>query len=503
MSSEVKLTASRLIEENIVGEAKMHTIPTGEERVKDKDSRFEPVFDDIAIRVSNISKCYQIYDTPRERLKQFIVPRLQGLVGKPPKQYFREFWALKDISFEVKRGETVAIIGRNGSGKSTLLQLICGTLTPTSGDIQVNGRVAALLELGAGFNPEFTGRENVYMNAAIFGLSEAEIDSRFNDIAVFADIGDFINQPVKTYSSGMYVRLAFSVIAHVDADILVIDEALAVGDAFFTQKCMRFIRQFQANGGTILFVSHDMVSVTNICQFAVMLFSGGKQKAVMGPAEDLCKQYLSEIYDDSSRHQQVEQQRHLYANTSQLNGARVDNVLRGAAPEKNVYLISEFRVDAESFGKGGAKIVDAGFIDDDRQRINTVIGGQPVCFCVSIRTHDLIVYPAVGIMIKDRLGQYLYTEGTDKTFRHHQLAFEPGERINVVFRFTMPILLRGQYTINVAIAEGIGDDHIQHHWIHDAIKIEVLSGPVANGLSGLLSSGIEMEFFRQTHEAAE
>ena len=173
---------------------------------------------DVAIKVDNLSKCYQIYEKPRDRLLQMLM--------RGHRQYYREFWALKDVSFEIKKGETVGIIGRNGSGKSTLLQMICGTLNPTSGVIQTHGRIAALLELGSGFNPEFTGRENVYMNASVLGLSHEEIDARFNEIASFADIGDFIEQPVKTYSSGMMVRLAFAVIAHVDADILVIDEAL-------------------------------------------------------------------------------------------------------------------------------------------------------------------------------------------------------------------------------------------------------------------------------------
>ena len=283
---------------------------------------------EIAIKVENLSKCYQIYEQPHDRLKQSIYPRLQRLAGIQPKQYFREFWALKDISFEIKKGETVGIIGRNGSGKSTLLQMICGTLNPTRGSIQTHGRIAALLELGSGFNPEFTGRENIYMNAAVLGLNKDEIDARFDDIVGFADIGDFIEQPVKTYSSGMYLRLGFAVIAHVDADILVIDEALAVGDVFFTQKCMRFIRHFQTNSGTILFVSHDMVSVTNICQSAVMLFSGGKQKAITGSAETLCKQYLNQIYDDPTRHQQVEHQRSLHAHLSKRENARIHKILK-------------------------------------------------------------------------------------------------------------------------------------------------------------------------------
>lgn len=230
---------------------------------------------DIAIRVQNLSKCYPIYDAPRDRLKQFVVPRLQGLVGrKTAKQYFREFWALRDVSFEVKKGETVGIIGRNGSGKSTLLQIICGTLNPTKGGVETRGRIAALLELGAGFNPEFTGRENVYLNAAVLGLSNEEIDTRFDEIAAFADIGDFIERPVKTYSSGMMVRLAFAVAIHVDPEILIVDEALSVGDAYFQAKCAHRIRSIISKGVTVLFVSHDTASVKSLCSRAILLDSG-------------------------------------------------------------------------------------------------------------------------------------------------------------------------------------------------------------------------------------
>lgn len=231
---------------------------------------------DIAIRVENLSKCYEIYANPHDRLKQFVLPRLQRSAGREPKQYFREFWALKDVSFEVKKGETVGIIGRNGSGKSTLLQMICGTLSPTSGDIQTNGRIAALLELGSGFNPEFTGRENVYMNASVLGLSNDEIDTRFDDIVAFADIGEFIEQPVKTYSSGMMVRLAFSVSVNVRPDILVVDEALAVGDGAFQLKCMTRLKALQETGATVLFVSHDLGSVGRLCSSAHILDRGAK-----------------------------------------------------------------------------------------------------------------------------------------------------------------------------------------------------------------------------------
>ena len=254
---------------------------------------------DIAIRVENLSKCYQIYDTPRDRLKQFVVPALCRALpplGKffptphaPLPAFYKEFWALKDVSFEVKKGETVGIIGRNGSGKSTLLQMICGTLSPTSGSVETRGRIAALLELGSGFNPEFTGRENVYMNAAVLGLSREEVDARFDDIVAFADIGQFIEQPVKTYSSGMFVRLAFAIQAHIDASIVIIDEALAVGDVFFRQKCYARIEQLRNSGAAILLVSHSMSDIEQYCERAILLDHGVER--FIGPSSEAAKHY--------------------------------------------------------------------------------------------------------------------------------------------------------------------------------------------------------------------
>src|SRR5690554_5358388 len=227
------------------------------------------------LNVKGVGKCFYLYDQPYKRLLSSLLPSLS--------QKAKGFWALKDINFSLKQGETLGIIGRNGSGKSTLLQIICGTLTPTAGSVETTGRIAALLELGSGFNPEFTGRENIYMYASVLGLAQHEIRERFDDIVAFADIGEFIEQPVKTYSSGMVVRLAFAVIAHVDADILVIDEALAVGDAFFVQKCMRFLRKFMQNG-TILFVSHDTSAVISLCQRSIWL-AGGQMKFEGSPKE--------------------------------------------------------------------------------------------------------------------------------------------------------------------------------------------------------------------------
>ncbi len=249
---------------------------------------------DFAIRVQGLSKCYHVYSKPRDRLKQMVVPRLQQMIGKQLKLYFREFWALKDVSFEIKKGETVGIIGRNGSGKSTLLQMICGTLNPTSGNIQTNGRVAALLELGSGFNPEFSGRENVYMNASVLGLSNEEIDTRFDDIVAFAEIGDFIAYPVKTYSSGMLVRLAFSVAINVDPEILIIDEALSVGDELFQRKCFSRIEEIRASGATILFVSHSGGQIIELCDRAILIEAG--EKLVAGLPKKIVGYYQKILY---------------------------------------------------------------------------------------------------------------------------------------------------------------------------------------------------------------
>ena len=229
-----------------------------------------------AIRAQGLGKTYRLYDKPHHRL-------LQSL-WRGRKNYFREFAALSDVSFELARGQTLGIIGRNGAGKSTLLQIICGTLTPSAGQVQVNGRIAALLELGTGFNPEFTGRENIVINAAILGLSQREIAERLDDIIAFADIGPFIDQPVKTYSSGMYVRLAFAVVVHVNPDILIVDEALAVGDQHFQKKCIERIMAFRSNGCTILFCSHSLYHVQRLCDQALWLHQG-QVRALGGTAE--------------------------------------------------------------------------------------------------------------------------------------------------------------------------------------------------------------------------
>ena len=329
--------------------------------------------DNIAIRVSNLGKCYHIYDAPRDRLKQFVAPLLQRMGGQTPKQYFREFWALKDISFEIKKGETVGIIGRNGSGKSTLLQLICGTLFPTSGKVETSGRIAALLELGSGFNPEFTGRENVYMNAAVLGLSKKEVDERFDDIAAFADIGQFIEQPVKTYSSGMYVRLAFAVNVLSDPEIMVVDEALAVGDMAFQAKCMTSLTRIQERGTTVLFVSHDIGSLKSLCSRGVYLDRGTVQE--IGPAGDVAEHYIRGMREEMNSE---------FASTKSLAGTKAEAMThlgrQGKGDRQEFKVSTEFEKQVAHFryGDGGAKITFTELLDEDLHPINELRFNQSV-----------------------------------------------------------------------------------------------------------------------------
>lgn len=450
----------------------------------------EHEIDELVIRIKNLNKNYQVYNHPSDRFKEFIFPKIRRLLGLAHKSYSKEYAALSNVSFEVKKGETVGIIGRNGAGKSTLLQIICNTLRPSSGSVETSGRIAALLELGSGFNTEYTGRENVYLNAIVLGLTREEVNKRFDSIVEFAEIGDYINQPVKNYSSGMFVRLAFAVIVHVDADVLIIDEALSVGDVYFQQKCMRFIRSFKEKGGSLLFVSHDTATVLSICDHAILLSPGGLEPAIKGNAKEICDIYLNQLYAEPSRRVHVDSQRSKSIECSQSTRARTQ-VFRGLPQKANVFNVSPFREDAESFGEKGAEIVVAGFIDDYGIEKESIIGGDKVIFYVRALAHQTIHFPAFGIMLKDRLGQFLFTEGTDHVFRQHHLVFQKGDVIEASFAFQMPILIAGKYTINVALAEGIGDEHIQHHWIHDAVALLSIEGPVVHGIGGLTS--LEMQ----------
>ncbi|RDZ27124.1 ABC transporter ATP-binding protein [Lysobacter silvisoli] len=435
---------------------------------------------EVAIRVESVSKCYQVYARPEDRLKQSIVPRLQRLVGRRPRAYFREFWALRDVSLEIRRGETVGIIGRNGSGKSTLLQTICGTLTPTAGRIDVNGRVAALLELGAGFNPEFTGRENVYMSGVVLGLTQEQVAQRFDDIVAFADIGEFIEQPVKTYSSGMYVRLAFAVIAHADADILVIDEALSVGDVFFGQKCMRFLRKFQETG-TVIFVSHDATAVTALCERAVLMEAG--QVRMSGDAKTVCEAYHAATYDQSVRTPGARRASERGAAEPARQDVRTERVNRSAL--RNDIEVFRFDADRAGFGTGAATIADARLTDADGEPMPWIVGGEVVRLEVEIEVHRELASPIVGFLLKDRLGQPLFGDNTYLSYQDQPVRVGAGGALSARFEFAMPILPPGHYTFDIAVADGTHLEHEQADWVHDGLVIESHSSRVSTGLVGI------------------
>lgn len=434
------------------------------------------MFSEPTISANSISKVFHLYQRPRDRFIQLFLPNRRKL--------YQEFWAVKDVSLHLGKGETIGIIGRNGSGKSTLLQMICGTLSPTSGTIEINGRVAALLELGSGFNPEFTGRENIYLNAALYGLSRDLTDERFERIAAFADIGDFIEHPVKTYSSGMLVRLAFAVIANVDADVLVVDEALAVGDAVFTQKCMRFIRDFKARG-TLVFVSHDMGSVINLCDRAIWLDKG--QIVSSGDAKYVTQQYLKDTlqleYGAEIR---------LAENAPSLGG---DEAISGADSEPTA--LSSPSVDgsgaairnnlrsSNGWKSGFAEIINV-HIEDSKDKTKLIFsGGETVILTVRAlinRPMDSII---IGFMCRDKLGQDLFGQNTHTANKRIRISAQEGDTIDAQFTFKLPLLPNGQYSFMASIAEGELEEHIQHHWIHDALIMNISSSTVRWGLVGI------------------
>jgi lipopolysaccharide transport system ATP-binding protein len=450
--------------------------------------------EDVAIRVENLSKCYHIYERSQDRLKQSLVPRIRRALGLPAPNYFRDFWALRDVSFEVRKGETVGVIGRNGSGKSTLLQMICGTLTPTTGKVMTHGRVAALLELGAGFNPEFTGRENVYLNGSVLGLSQADIDDRFDAIAAFADIGDFIDQPVKTFSSGMYVRLAFAVIAHVDAEVLVIDEALAVGDAIFIQKCMRFIRRFQENGA-LLFVSHDTSSIINLCNNAIWLSNGVVRRS--GIAKEIAEAYLQYTYQE------------VYGDTVQLESAQTAQEQLNIQPKtrKTQNISEDFPkidpdvkasffdnlTDSDGWKTGSAEILSAWVEKVDNGSEIVFQGGERIRLVILAVSHQQLDRPILGFVLRDRLGQALFAENTLDFTDTHPIAISPGQRFIGKFVFCLPMLPNGQYSVTIALADGSLENQVQHHWLHDALILSVSSNKRRYGLVGISFEQVTLE----------
>ncbi len=460
----------------------------------------------VLLSAIGVSKRYEIYARPQDRLRQMIHSMSRRLIRGEPPQHFREFWALRQVDLAVHRSESVGIIGTNGSGKSTLLQLLCGTLSPTTGEIVRRGRIAALLELGAGFDPEFTGRENIRLSALIYGIDDSTIAAKESSIIGFADIGEFIDQPVKTYSSGMYVRLAFAIAAHVDADILVIDEALAVGDFRFNQKCLRFLREFQKRG-SLLFVSHDASAVVGLCSRALWLDRG--EARMMGPAKLVVESYLAQQHslDAAQGSEAAGGGKTAAAHPARADGEAAAQV-RHAAPstasmrEAVVPLLVERRysrlecIDAEptqTFGEGLAEITGVRLLNESGIAANTFESGEMVELEIAFRARAAIDNVVIGFYFKDRLGQRLFGENTLIALPDERFAMAADEQGRARFRFFLPSLPVGDYGIDPAIATGSQYDHRQQHWIFDALSFRVLTSQVSRGLIGIPMQAVSIE----------
>jgi len=399
--------------------------------------------EELAISVRNISKIYKLYDKPIQRVKESLNP-----FGKT---YYKEFYALRGIDLDVKKGQTLGIIGRNGSGKSTLLKIITGVLMPSSGTINTSGRMSSLLELGAGFNGEYTGIENIYLNGTIMGYGREEMDSKLQSILDFADIGDYIYQPVKTYSSGMFVRLAFALVINVEPDILLIDEALAVGDIRFQQKCFRKIMELKKDR-TILMVTHDMGAILNFCDRVIWLNDG--MKVEDGVPSEVIKHYQAYMDYDSK----LEQNEPAPQNSQTASSLTIDTLQSGLS----------------SFGEGSARIVGASLYDERMQtKVKVLRGGEKVNLLIQIKAFEDIGMPIVGFVVKDSLG-YTVTDTNTLLINANLGSFRKGRDVCLKFEFKFPSIRNGKYMFSIAIAEGTRDNHVQHHWIYDALIVEVM-----------------------------
>lgn len=440
---------------------------------------------EIAICVNDLSKCYQIYDQPRDRLKQFVLPKFQRLIGQSVSNYYKEFWALKNVSFEVPKGEAVGVIGRNGSGKSTLLQCITGTLAPTSGSIETRGRIAALLELGSGFNSDFTGRENVYLNGALLGFTRAQVDERFDAIAGFADIGLHLDQPVKTYSSGMMLRLAFAVQVQVEPDILIIDEALAVGDALFQKRCFQRIERLLSDGTTLLFVSHDQESVRTLTKKAVLLSKGVVHAS--GLSSEVVLEYRRQLHDDESAYfGEIANRLAERAHQRLSADSRIESSEK--TPESELRdPPSSTRSERLAFGDGEAKIIGVEVLDVAGEASSAFYPSDEIkvkITCQSgIRTDKL----NVGVRIRNKEGVKVYSWGTLNqdmlalsSSTNEQLFWkrtvDVGETFSVDLRMQCSLGVN-LYEIQAFISYEETPDYMSQrilHWIDEAAFFQVL-----------------------------
>jgi lipopolysaccharide transport system ATP-binding protein len=438
--------------------------------------------EDIAIRVENVAKRFELYDHPRDQLKQFVLPRLRRFAGLAERQYFREFWALSDISLEVRKGESFGIVGRNGSGKSTLLQIITGTLTPTWGTVATQGRVAALLELGSGFNPEFTGRENVYLNGALLGFTQKQIEQRFDSIAAFADIGAYLEQPVKTYSSGMVVRLAIAVQTQVDPDILIVDEALAVGDALFQKRCYRQIEKLLSNGCTLLFVSHDQEIVRSLTSRAIFLNAGKIQK--YGRSGEVLFSYREFL-------QQQE-----------------EAAFKAQQKQENVQTDLPIQKEGNSYGNFDVQILSVKVLDQNGDAQNTLYAGDAMSIAIECRSNIDIENLNIAFRVRTKEGIKVTTWGTlnedmphfaddsQKTFWSRK--FQKGQRFTVYF-FGVCTLAANFYEIQAVAALEYDRYYANQrilHWLDEAAHFTVIQRNKEYIFDGVCDMGLRSQYAR-------
>lgn len=461
-----------------------------------------------AITAKQLGKTYPIWSTRNARLKSLLWQiayrtfplHKMGLPTEADKiaQFGHSFKALSGVNLNVRRGECIGIIGKNGSGKSTLLQLLSGILTPSDGTMKVHGKVAALLELGSGFNEEFTGRENVFLNAAIYGNTRQQTEEVFDKIAQFADIGEFMDQKVKTYSSGMVVRLAFSVLAHLKPDVLIIDEALAVGDAFFIQKCMRWLQNF-VKSNTVIMVSHDLGAITRFCD-RVMWLDEGKVRFTGDPkraTELYLQSHYEEITDIEESEDSLDKIEEIIASdrsTITPHDLRHEALL---ASDDTALPFFNFTENSPHFGEGKVRIEKVGLsLLPEDEPSSIVHGGELVRVSVTILAKEEVHSPIVGFGIKNRLGQELFHDNTYLTshlFGKAPLSLSSGETAVAEFEFVMPYLPSGDHFLFVAVAVGSHDEHTQQHWLHEAIKIQPVSDRIVLGLLGLPMQNIRFE----------
>ncbi len=444
------------------------------------------------IRCESLGKAYSVYARPHHRLLELL-----GL--RSPERNDRR-WAIRGIGLQVQRGECVGIVGANGAGKSTLLQIIAGTVQASEGNARVRGRVAALLELSSGFNPELTGRENIGLRAAVLGLSGQQIRERTDDIIAFADLEERIDDPIRTYSTGMQARLAFAVAAHVDADVLIVDETLAVGDGMFVQKCMRWIRSFRVHG-TLLFVSHSTQMVVDLCDRAVWLDRGAVVQD--GPAKEVVRAYSAVLHrsgtgDESVRlrakepgNQQTEPVTPADARSSAIENSGLTPAMEGM----------RFDADAAWWGRGGASVRSVRLLDARGRAIGSIETGREVIIEVECVADEPLEHPVLGYVVRDRAGRVLFSDNSWLVFGERGPGPIDADRPFVArFRIHFPYLPAGEYAVGAAIADGCPGDFIQHHRIDDALLFRVPTSHLVEGIVGVPMLGCEIRHARRAGE---